>query len=154
MVVRMGHGAWRPQTPRSLTQKKLICKRAVVRRVELGRRSRSEYFLVNTFLESFTMNVPTVMFWNPNHWELRDSAFPFFDMLKDVGILHDTPESAAEHVNAIWEDVDFWWESEILQETLKSFKKRYSHIPKDGIVNQVSYALKEATLISKNLKKC
>jgi putative transferase (TIGR04331 family) len=102
-----------------------------------------------TFLQSFTMNVPTVMYWNPNHWELRDSAIPFFDKLKDVGILHDTPESAAEHVNAIWEDVNFWWEGDIVQEALKSFIKRYSHIPKDGIVNQVSYALKEATLISK-----
>ena len=106
-----------------------------------------------TFLESFTMNIPTIMFWNPNHWELRDSAIPFFDRLKEVGILHDTPESAAEHVNTIWEDVNSWWEGDILQETLKSFKKRYSHLPKEGIVNQVSYALKEATLISKNFKK-
>ena len=107
-----------------------------------------------TFLESITMNIPTIMFWNPNHWEIRDSALPFFDKLKDVGILHDTPESAAEHINVIWEDVNSWWEGDILQETLKSFKKHYSYIPKDGIVKSASHALKEATLISENQKKC
>ena len=100
------------------------------------------------------MNIPTIMFWNPNHWEIRDSALPFFDKLKDVGILHDTPESAAEHINVIWEDVNSWWEGDILQETLKSFKKHYSYIPKDGIVKSASHALKEATLISENQKKC
>lgn len=104
-----------------------------------------------SFLESITMNIPTIMFWNPNHWEMRDSAIPFFDRLRDVGILHDTPESAAEHVNAIWDDVNFWWEGEILQETLKSFKKHYSHIPNDGIVNQVSYALNDVIFKSKHI---
>jgi putative transferase (TIGR04331 family) len=104
-----------------------------------------------TFLESLTMNVPTVMFWNPNHWELRDSAIPFFDRLKDVGILHDTPESAAEHVNAIWDDVNYWWEGDILQESIKSFKKRYSHTPKGGIANEVSYALNDVIFNSKHI---
>ena len=107
-----------------------------------------------TFLESFTMNIPAVMFWNPEHWELRDSAIPFFDKLKEVGILHDTPESAAEHVNAIWEDVNLWWEGDLLQETLKSFKERYSHIPKGGIVSDVDAALREVVSNAEYLKKC
>ncbi len=104
-----------------------------------------------TFLESITMNIPTIMFWNPNHWEIRDSALPFFDKLKDVGILHDTPESAAEHINVIWEDVNSWWEGDILQEALKSFKKRYSYIPKDGIINKIKYALNDEFFNSKNV---
>ncbi|MFZ4819987.1 MAG: LIC12162 family transferase, partial [Limisphaerales bacterium] len=31
-----------------------------------------------TFLESFTQGIPTVMFWNPEYWELSESAKPFF----------------------------------------------------------------------------
>jgi putative transferase (TIGR04331 family) len=33
-----------------------------------------------TFLESFTMNVPTVVYWNPAHWELRDCAESYFSL--------------------------------------------------------------------------
>ena len=48
-----------------------------------------------TYLEAFVANVPTILFWNPSYEQLRASARPFFDDLRRVGILHDTPESAA-----------------------------------------------------------
>lgn len=82
-----------------------------------------------TFLESFTMNVPTVIYWNPRHWELRDSAAPYFDDLRRVGIFHASPESAANHVAAIWDDVEGWWFGRDLQEALTRFKARYSRLP-------------------------
>ena len=91
------------------------------------------------------MNVPTVIFWNPNDWQLRDSAIPFFDMLKLVGILHDTPKSAADHINAIWEDVGLWWESDILQCTLETFKRRYCDISNGSIVTRINDTFKEIT---------
>ncbi len=96
-----------------------------------------------TFLESFTMNVPTVLYWNPNHWELRDSAIPYFDDLKRVGIFHETPESAARHVAAIWDDVDAWWTSPAVREVLARFKARYCcHLP-DDLLDRVEAALRE-----------
>ena len=95
-----------------------------------------------TFLESFTMNVPTVIYWNPNHWELRDSAIPYFKELQRVGIFHETPESAARHVSAIWDDVDAWWTSPMVREVLEQFKKRYCHLP-DNLLNHVEHALRE-----------
>lgn len=63
-----------------------------------------------TFLETLSANFPTVIFWNPKHWELRPSAQPYFDELRRVGILHHTPESAAETVNGIYQDVLTWWQ--------------------------------------------
>ena len=95
-----------------------------------------------TFLESFTMNVPTVIYWNPNHWELRDSAIPYFKELQRVGIFHETPESAARHVSAIWDDVDAWWTSPMVREVLERFKKRYCHLP-DNLLDHVEHALRE-----------
>jgi putative transferase (TIGR04331 family) len=83
-----------------------------------------------TYLESFSMNIPTVIYWNPCHWELRDSAIPYFEDLKRVGIFHDTPGSAARHVATIWDDVDAWWKSPELQKVLKNFKERYCHTDK------------------------
>lgn len=103
-----------------------------------------------TFLESFTMDVPTVIYWNPNHWELRDSAVPYFDELKRVGIFHETPESAARHVAVIWDDVDAWWASETVRDVLIRFKERYCHLP-DDLLGRVETALREVVANSENL---
>ena len=84
-----------------------------------------------TYLESFTMNVPTVMFWNPKHWEVCDSAKPYFDDLKKVGIFHETPESAALHVSEVWDDVDDWWKSKPVRKALDQFKSQYCDIDCD-----------------------
>lgn len=95
-----------------------------------------------TYLESFTMNVPTIIFWNPDHWELCDSAIPYFEELKRVGIFHETPESAARHVTAIWDNVDAWWNSQAVREVLERFKARYCYLP-DDILSRVEHALRE-----------
>lgn len=104
-----------------------------------------------TYLESFTMNVPTVIFWNQNYWELRDSAIPYFEDFKRVGIFHETPESAARHVAAIWDDVDLWWTSQAVQEVLERFKKRYCHLP-HNLLDQVENALREVMAVELNPK--
>ena len=95
-----------------------------------------------TFLESITMNVPTVMYWNPSHWELRDCAEPHFANLKRVGIFHENPQSAAQHVAAIWENVDAWWQSLAVREVLEQFKQRYCHLP-DNLLDCVGQAIGE-----------
>jgi len=78
-----------------------------------------------TFLESLAMNIPTIMFWNPNHWELRDDAAPYFERLKTVGIFHETPESAAQQMAQVWDDVTTWWHSETVQTVRDNFCYRY-----------------------------
>jgi putative transferase (TIGR04331 family) len=82
-----------------------------------------------TFLESLAANVPTIIFWNPNHWEMRESAIPFFEKLKSVGIFHETPESAAHKMTLVWDDVAGWWNSEYVQSARQQFCYRYSRIP-------------------------
>jgi len=82
-----------------------------------------------TYLESMSQNIPTLIFWNLKHWELRDSAFPYIEKLKAVGILHETPESAAKQMTLVWNDVSSWWESQEVQSVRKEFCGRYAHIP-------------------------
>ena len=77
------------------------------------------------------MNIPTVIFWNPKHWEIRDTAIPYFDELKQVGIFHETPESAALHVSQVWDDVDGWWKSKPVRDVLERFKSQYCDIDCD-----------------------
>ena len=79
-----------------------------------------------TFLETFAADFPTLAFWNPNHWELRPSGEPYFDELKEVGIFHDTPESAAAKANIIYQNPIAWWQSSDVQEVRKKFCKRFA----------------------------
>ena len=79
------------------------------------------------FLETLSMNIPTVMFWNPKHWELRDAAEPYYQELKKAKILFDNPSLAADHINFIWDDVETWWASETVVSAKDKFILNFSH---------------------------
>ena len=79
-----------------------------------------------TYLESLTSNVPTVIFWDSNQYEINRDAKPYFDLLMEVGIFHETPESASIHVKKVWDNISEWWDSELVQSARVSFCERYS----------------------------
>lgn len=86
-----------------------------------------------TFLESLAMNIPTIIFWIPKYWELRASAQPYYDRLKEVGIFHETPESAASKVAEVWDDVPRWWHQSEIQEARRFFCDRFSRMPENPL---------------------
>jgi putative transferase (TIGR04331 family) len=96
------------------------------------------------------MNIPTVIFWNPKHWEIRGSAKPYFEDLKRVGVFHETPESAAKFVVTIWDDVESWWASREVRDAVNRFKEEYCTVP-DDILDRVEVALQDAILPSEKL---
>jgi len=101
----------------------------------LIRRSRLVVHTCNStgFLETLGRNIPTIMFWNPKHWELRPSAQQYFDRIKQVGILHDTPESAAGKVLSVWDNVEEWWCQSEVQEARVYFCSRFAHMSENPI---------------------
>jgi len=86
-----------------------------------------------TYLESLGWNIPSIVFWNPAHWELRESAIPYFDMLRSVGIFHDTPESAARQITEVWGDISSWWLSTEVQDVRREFCHQYSRQIKNPV---------------------
>jgi len=68
-----------------------------------------------TYLETLASNFPTIVFWNPEFYEIRKSLSTYFDQLREVGILHYSPESAAEMVNKIYENPAKWFASAHIQ---------------------------------------
>jgi putative transferase (TIGR04331 family) len=82
-----------------------------------------------TYLESLSLNFPTLIFWNPGHWELREEVQPYFELLKAAGIFHETPESAARKMTEVWDDVDGWWYDLKTQKAREVFCERFAHIP-------------------------
>lgn len=71
--------------------------------------------------KTFSANFPTILFWNPEHWELRSSAQSYFGKLRKVGILHDTPELAADKVNEISDNPTAWWQQTEIQAAKDEF---------------------------------
>lgn len=86
-----------------------------------------------TYLESLSSNIPTIIFWNSNHWELKKEVVPFFELLKSVGVFHETPESAAQQMIKVWDDVAAWWESDEVQNNRKIFCHQFARMPDDSI---------------------
>lgn len=86
-----------------------------------------------TFLETFVSNFPSILFWNPRHWELRRSAIPFFNELKRVGILFDSPEDAARKVNEIYLDPIKWWRTTEIQDVKNKFCEEFVNSSSDWV---------------------
>lgn len=77
--------------------------------------------LATSYLESLITNTPTVLYWDKEIFKIRPSANKYFDLLRDVKILHDGPISAAGHINEIFDDVNKWWGNESVQNVRMQF---------------------------------
>ena len=93
-------------------------------------------------LETLSMGIPCIIFYDLKNMPLRDSAIPYFEELKQVGIFHDNPISAAAHIDSIWNNVDLWWTSNKVQKAVLNFNKRYCHNVK-SISSTIKSILKE-----------
>lgn len=97
-----------------------------------------------TYLETFAANFPTLIFWNPEQWEIRQAAQPFFDELRVAGILHNTPESAAAKVNEIYQDPQSWWRLPAVQKAKDRFCKEFVRTSRDWLPEWKTQLLEEA----------
>ena len=83
------------------------------------------------YLETIAANIPTTVFWDPEVCPVRDVAAPYFEELSQCGVFHSTPESAAIHLNTVWDNIDDWWFSKPVQNTLQRFRSRYCRTSND-----------------------
>ena len=77
------------------------------------------------YLETFTYNYPTILVWDPYFWELSEEVEDSFVMLKEVGILHNNAQEAAEHLSQIWDDLEEWWFSAEVQKSVRLFCNKF-----------------------------
>lgn len=81
----------------------------------------------SSLLECLAANIPVVAFWDPQHWELRQSAEPYYRFLREVKILHNSPQDAACHSNALWPDVASWWLDQGVQKARMAFTEQFAY---------------------------
>jgi putative transferase (TIGR04331 family) len=79
-----------------------------------------------TYLETLYFNFPTIAYWNKSHSETQLEVDYLFNLIRSVGILHDSPESAASHLNTIWNHIDEWWQNVEVQNARKIFCEKFS----------------------------
>ncbi len=72
-------------------------------------------------LETLSQNIPTIAFWQNDLNHLREEVKPYYQMLIDAGIVHLSARSAAEKINEIWSNVDYWWTTSKVQDTKNLF---------------------------------
>ncbi|WP_320674139.1 LIC12162 family transferase [Prochlorococcus sp. MIT 1341] len=87
-----------------------------------------------TFLESLALNIPTIIFWDPKHWEIREDAIMDFKLLKEVNIFFDDPTDAANHLKRFWNDVNTWWLNRKTQEIRSLFCSKYANQDRNMVV--------------------
>jgi len=59
--------------------------------------------------EALSLNIPTILFWDPESNIYRTEARRSLENLHALEILHYSPESAASKVNEVYDNVDDWW---------------------------------------------
>lgn len=82
--------------------------------------------LSTTFIEALAVRKPTILFWNLKTNRLRPEAQPYYDLLRQNGILFDAPESAGEAVTQIYDDVETWWRNPERQKAVETFCERFA----------------------------
>ena len=74
-----------------------------------------------TFLEALAMDKPCVLYFDPELWKMNPEAEARFKSMSDAGIVHFTPESAAEFVVKIYADPLGWWNKSETRNLRESF---------------------------------
>jgi putative transferase (TIGR04331 family) len=105
-------------------------KRSVERMVE-----NTRLFVVNynstICQEIIASNLPIIMCWKEDLFPIRESAQPFYKLLEEQNIFHSSPESAAKHVNKIWDNVEDWWFNPKTQKVKDVFCENFARRPID-----------------------
>jgi putative transferase (TIGR04331 family) len=81
--------------------------------------------LSSTFADGLILGKPTILFWDPQIFQIRPKAEPYFDELRRVGILYDLPETAAAAAESIYEDVETWWKEPCRQLAVENYCNKY-----------------------------
>jgi putative transferase (TIGR04331 family) len=87
-----------------------------------------------TMFEVLGVNIPTVLLLTGYESIFRKKSAAPLQQLAREGILYTDPQSAAEHINNIWLDVNAWWDQTQVQEARHAFCQQFYSTHEDGLV--------------------
>ena len=83
--------------------------------------------LNTTYLQAMALDVPTVLFWDPEVFRSNAEHRVWEERLEAVGVLHRTPEDAARHLGALGGDLGRWWLEPDVRRVVLAYRRRYAH---------------------------
>lgn len=83
--------------------------------------------------ESLAMNTPTMAIFQVGYEQTHPDSRDAYDLLIDAGIMHESAESLARNINAVWDDVAAWWCSPKVQHARLAFCEQYARTEKRPI---------------------
>ena len=79
------------------------------------------------FLENTCKNLPSIMLLGENYLNfINDDFEKKYENLINNKLIFLKEENLANHINNIWDNIEVWWESEDIQNSLKQFNYRFN----------------------------
>ena len=103
---------------------------------------------METCLQTFTVNHPTVLLWDPEFIKIRKSARKYYDLLNEAGILYYSPELCAKKINEIYNNPMEWWMDDRVQSVKNEFCEQFCRNTDDlagelaNVVNEMRQCMK------------
>jgi 2-polyprenyl-3-methyl-5-hydroxy-6-metoxy-1,4-benzoquinol methylase len=84
-----------------------------------------------TQIADFGVNFDLIVAWEVLHWPENKFIFSpdaevLFEQLRSVGVLHDNPILAAQHINRTWPEVQDWWKSNPVQDARRNWAESHA----------------------------
>lgn len=80
-----------------------------------------------TYLETMTLNFPTLIYFDPEYWEVNEMALPFFNVLERAGILHYSAGSLAAKIEEVQDNTMVWWMGDDVQRAKNEFVNQFAN---------------------------
>jgi len=93
-----------------------------------------------TLLQTFTLNIPTILLWDPECYKIRKSNKKYYDAIHDAGILYYSPEKCANTINQIYNNPMKWWKSSKVQDAKNYFLDNMCRMT-DDIAGELAKAI-------------
>jgi len=76
-------------------------------------------------IEQYARNFPTVLMLDPQTHPIRENWRNLFSKMQSVGLIHESPNSACEHIANIWSDSNTWWLQDEIQALVAEYLYRF-----------------------------
>jgi len=96
-----------------------------------------------TFFEAMYSGVPTILLYTDEYWELGAEFDDLLQTLKNAKIIFSDAETAAQHVNLIWDDIESWWNNAITIQARENFFDSCGRVSDDWQVEWTEFFKEE-----------
>ena len=94
------------------------------------------------FLELWSLNIPCILYIENENWFVEEFGLKEFENLKNNNLLITNFESLEVFFNEKYNNIDIWWDTFIVQNTINTFLEIYANISTKNLNNDDLLELK------------